>query len=216
MFINKFHRRSSVLLIIMLVSLSLSGCVFKKEAPEDPPPKITINPPSNVENDEKQGRIPNNDEEKPEDDSKIGVFPGDRAPDFSLMDREGNEIKLSDLKGKVVFVNFWTTWCGFCTYEMPFIQEVYEKYKDEEVIILAVDVLAAEKIGIEEVNEFLDENGFTFPVLYDMDGSTSQQYKVRGFPTTYIIDKEGYIADFVSGAMEKDVMMEKIENVLNQ
>ncbi len=216
MFNSYKYKLLCFLLIIILVSLSLSGCVFKKEAPKNSPPKVTIDSPENGDKDEKQGEVPSNNEEKPDDVGKIGVFPGDRAPDFSLMDREGNEIKLSDLKGKIVFINFWTTWCGFCTYEMPFIQEAYEKYKDEEVIILAVDVLAAEKIGIEEVNEFLDENGFTFPVLYDVDGSTSQQYKVRGFPTTYIIDKEGYIADFVSGAMEKNVIMEKIDNVLNQ
>jgi len=203
--------------IIVFLAFSLSGCFFKKEEPKNPP-KINIEQvPDNEDNrdTDEQNELPDDTNEST-DNGKVGVFVGDMAPDFSLVDREGNEIKLSDLRGKVVFINFWTTWCGFCTYEMPSIQEAYEKYKDKDVIILAVDVLAAEKIKMDEVNKFLDDKGYTFPVLYDVDGSTSVQYKVRGFPTTYIIDKEGNIADFVSGAMEKEVMIEKIENVLNQ
>ena len=99
---------------------------------------------------------------------------------------------------------------------MPYVQEVYEQYKDKDLVVLAVNVLAAEKIEMEEVNRFLDEKGYTFPVLFDVDGQASVQYKVRGLPTTYIIDKNGRIAEFVTGAMEKAVMIEKIENVMNK
>ena len=207
----RIHKLLGLALILIIVSMSLGGC-FKKKEPVQEPPKIDIEEP-------KDNEIPSGTESPdngPDMQENVGVFQGDLAPDLSLLDREGNEIRLSDLRGKVVFINFWTTWCGFCTYEMPYIQEVYEKYKDKDLVILAVDVLAAEKIKMEDVNRFLDEKGYTFPVLFDVDGVASVQYKVRGFPTTYIIDKNGRIAEFISGAMEKDVMIEKIESVMNK
>ncbi|QEK13394.1 redoxin domain-containing protein [Crassaminicella thermophila] len=194
-------KKMGILLMVFLMTLVLFGCSNKKENYEE------------KENHEKV-QLQNDKNEEPKD--KTGVFIGDKAYDFTLLDREGNEIKLSDLKGKVVFLNFWTIWCGTCSKEMPYIQEIYEQYKDKDVVIAAVNVLGAEKVDMEGVNKFLDEKGYTFPVLYDVDGEVSVQYKVRAFPTTYIINKEGYIADFITEAMDKEMMTEKIENAMNQ
>lgn len=199
---GKIGLKGTYLFLVMIIPVLLSTGCFKKE-------EVQKNYIVESKKDDAQTK-----QEEPVE--KTGVFIGDKAYDFTLLDREGNEIKLSDLEGKVVFINFWTTWCGFCAQEMPHIQEVYEQYKDQDVIILAVDVLGAEKIDMEGVNKFLDEKGYTFPVLYDVDGEVSIQYKVRAFPTTYIINKEGRIADFIAGAMDKETMVEKIENIMNQ
>jgi thiol-disulfide isomerase/thioredoxin len=204
-----------MILIGILGSTVYFGWLNPKKETKDPG-KISIEEPApGAETPAPGAEQPNGDAEE---NSGSGVFPGDKSYDFTLVDREGNEIALSSLKGKVVFINFWTTWCGYCVTEMPHMQEVYETYKDKKVAVLAVNVLAAEKPGTEiaNVNAFVNEKGFSFPVLYDVDGAVSVKYRVRAFPTTYILDQEGTIVEVVTGAMDKDTMMEKIENALNQ
>ncbi|AOT70285.1 hypothetical protein Gferi_12180 [Geosporobacter ferrireducens] len=205
-----------MIMVLLLTMSMLSGCLFRREKPTDKG-KITVEDPK--KQDQAQESQPpagdaNGDESPTEE--KTGVFVGDKAFDFTLLDREGNEISLSSLQGKVVFVNFWATWCPPCVQEMPYIQAIYDQYQKKDVVILAVNVLATEKSkDAATVNQFLEENGYTFPVLYDVDGSVTVKYRVSAFPATYIIDKDGYIADFVSGAMNKDTMEKKIEKVLN-
>ena len=205
-----------MIMVLLLTMSMLSGCLFRREKPTDKG-KITVEEPA--EKDQTQeGQTP---AEEPKSDGseteeKTGVFVGDKAYDFTLLDREGNEISLSSLKGKVVFVNFWASWCPPCVQEMPYIQAIYDQYQKKDVVILAVNVLATEKgKDVAVVNQFLSDNGYTFPVLYDVDGSVTIKYRVSAFPATYIINKEGYIADFISGAMNKDTMEKKIEKVLN-
>ncbi|KXG74159.1 TlpA disulfide reductase family protein [Thermotalea metallivorans] len=219
--------RKNVFIIIGILLLGLIGSSlffgwFTPKQEEEDKGKIVIEPPQG-NGQESPKPQPGQDQGKSDDANKEenkgeGVFPGDKAYDFTLMDREGNEIDLSDLKGKVVFINFWTTWCKFCLAEMPQIQEVYEMYKDKNVALLAVNVLAAEKPGTQvgDVNQFIDERGYSFPVLYDVDGTVSVKYRVRAFPTTYILNKEGMIVEVVTGAMDKNTMIEKIENALNR
>lgn len=153
----------------------------------------------------------NGGETEADEEIKEGIFPGNRAYDFTLLDREGNEISLSSLQGKVVFLNFWASWCGPCKSEMPHIQKVYEEYMEKDVVILAVNITASEKNGIEGVNSFLKENKFTFPVLYDKDGSVATEYRVTGIPQTYIINKEGIIVNSMTGALSEEMMKEQIE-----
>lgn len=145
---------------------------------------------------------------------ETGLSVGEKAYDFTVLDREGNPIKLSDLEGKVVMIHFWTTWSGTCNYEMPHIQEIYENYKEKNAVVLAANVLIAEKINMEGVNQFLDEKGYTVPVMYDIDGAVTAQYGVTSFPTTYIIDKDGNIADLVVGSIKKEEIEDKIDVIL--
>ncbi|QZY55318.1 TlpA disulfide reductase family protein [Crassaminicella profunda] len=185
---------------IILLGIAFFVGTFKTKEPKENPI---------VESQQADGKDQTTEEKK-------GVFVGDQAYDFTLLDREGNEIKLSDLKGKIVYLNFFTTRSSSCSQEMPHIQEVYEQYKDKNVVFLAVNVLAAEEKDAQGVNEFLDEKGYTFPILYDVDGEISVKYKVRACPATYIIDAEGIITASVSQSMDKKTMIEKIENTLNK
>lgn len=208
----------SIVLMILLLTTLLSGCFWKKQAPENKEDTNIVKLPDQGESIQNSDEnIPSEEEihedEKPEE---TGVFIGDKAYDFTLLDREGNEIKLSDMKGKVVLLNFWATWCPTCIAMMPDMQEVYEQYQNEDVVILAVNVLDSEKIDMTDVNQFVDERGYTFPVFFDVDGVVSVEYKVRSFPVTYIINKDGEIGDFVSGPMDKETMAEKIDSVLNK
>lgn len=154
-------------------------------------------------------------EENKEEESKETVVP---AIDFTLKDQFGNEHTLSDYKGKTVFLNFWVTWCGPCRSEMPDIQKLYETYEtegDNAVIILGV---AAPGLGQEKdeagIKAFLDESGYTYPTLMDTTGDLFSEYGISSFPTTFMIDREGNVFGYVSGALNEDMMKNIIEQTL--
>ena len=139
--------------------------------------------------------------------------------DFELTDQFGNTHTLADYEGKVIFLNFWATWCGPCRNEMPDIQKLYEEYsaqgEDAEVVILGV---AGPGIGQEgsadEIASFMEENGYTYPVLMDESGEMFSQYGISAFPTTFMIDKDGNVYGYVPGQMTEDIMRSIIDQTL--
>ncbi|MGS6933753.1 cytochrome c biogenesis protein/redoxin [Clostridioides difficile] len=142
-----------------------------------------------------------------------------KSIDFTLTDQYGKTHKLSDYEGKVVFLNFWATWCPPCKEEMPYIEQLYKDYNknNDDVVILGV---ASPNLGREGSREhvvnFLKEQGYTFPVVLDEDGALAYQYGINAFPTTFIIDKEGYVTQYIPGAMDKATMASFIENQRNK
>lgn len=119
----------------------------------------------------------------------VGLKVGYTAPNFTLEDLQGSEVALSDLRGQAVLMNFWAVWCGFCRVEMPELQTAYDTYGDEEFVVLGIDV--GEEA--ERVASFVQEMGVTFPILLDRRGSVTQQYHIRGLPTSIVIDADGVI-----------------------
>jgi len=118
-----------------------------------------------------------------------GITVGSTAPDFTLADLESETITLSDLRGSPVMLNFWATWCDPCHNEMPFIQEVYEKWQDSNLLILTIN----DKEDFSKVHQFMQVNGLSFPVLLDADGNVFFKYEIRYVPTTFFIDKDGIV-----------------------
>ena len=140
------------------------------------------------------------------------------APDFTLTDQYGVSHTLSDYRGKVVFLNFWATWCPPCRAEMPDIQKLYEAYgsaEDAGVVILAV---ATPGVGGEEdeagVIAFLEENGYTYPVAMDPTGQVLYDYGISAFPTTFMIDADGNVFGYVPGAMSGEIMHSIIDQTI--
>lgn len=138
-----------------------------------------------------------------------------KALDFTLYDQYGNEHQLSDYRGKTIFLNFWATWCPPCRGEMPHIEDLYNEYgkNQGDVVVLGI---AAPGLGSEgdeaQITSFLEQEGYTFPVLFDVNGVNQvYQYGISAFPTTFIIDEEGYITTYVPGAMRKESMKQLIE-----
>lgn len=137
-----------------------------------------------------------------------------KALDFVLYDQYGNKHKLEDYKGKTVFLNFWATWCPPCREEMPYIEELYKEYNknNDDVAILGV---ASPNIGNEgtksDIEDFLKDQNYTFPVVFDDGGNLIYQYGINSFPSTFIIDKDGYLTQYVPGAMNKETMKSLIE-----
>ncbi len=138
------------------------------------------------------------------------------APDFTLVDQYGESHSLSDYRGKIVFLNFWATWCPPCKAELPYIQELYEEYQamdDPDVVFLGVTFPGyGNEQDVEGVTEFLEENGYTFPVLMDTDASLMQPYYITAYPTTFMIDPDGNVLGYIPGGMTKAIM----ENVIEQ
>lgn len=141
--------------------------------------------------------------------------------DFESVDLDGNTIKLSDYKGKIILLNFWATWCPPCREEMPMMQEVYEKYKDQDVVILTVNPTSVElrggtdsKKAENQVRKFIKDSGFTFPVLLDKEDKAWDIYQQRGIPVNYVIDKQGIVRYGFSGAFQSKEQIEMlIENI---
>ena len=132
------------------------------------------------------------------------------AVDFELEDQYGNIHRLEDYRGKTIFLNFWATWCLPCKAEMPDIQKLYEKSATEgedAVIVLGV---AAPNMGQEgseeEIAAFMEEKGYTYPVLMDTEGELFNSYGIMSFPTTFMIDRDGNVFGYVSGMLSADMM----------
>jgi thiol-disulfide isomerase/thioredoxin len=131
----------------------------------------------------------------------LGVAEKPVAPiDFELSDLSGKKVKLSSLKGKVVFLNFWATWCGPCRSEMPSMQRMYQKLQVEGLEILAVDLMEEKSLVVK----FAKELSLKFPILLDSAGAVGAQYNARAIPTTYLFDRKGFIFARAVGAREWD------------
>ena len=127
-----------------------------------------------------------------------GARSGYAALDFTLPDLSGNPVKLSDLRGKIVFLNLWATWCPPCRAEMPSMQTLYERLRGPDFVMLAV----AEDTNADDVAAFVKELGLTFPVLLDTDNKLPARFGVTGFPETFVIDREGNVIKHVIGPEE--------------
>ena len=122
---------------------------------------------------------------------------GSLAPDFILKDLDGKKVRLSDYRGKIVFLNFWATWCPPCRAEMPSMEKLNGKMNGTDFIIFAVSI---DTSSPERVANFIEKNGYTFDILHDSDQAVAKNYLVMGIPTTYIIDKKGIIVEKSVGA----------------
>jgi len=133
--------------------------------------------------------------------------------DFSLSLLEGETRSLSSFKGKVIFLNFWATWCGPCRVEMPSMESLYKKFNDKGLEILAVNC-AEDKAA---VSSFMKNEGFTFPVLLDLDGRVSINYGIQSIPTTFLIDRGGMIILRLVGSIDwnNPKIHAAIESLLN-
>lgn len=142
-----------------------------------------------------------------------------KAPEITLADRNGELHSLSDYEGKTVFLNFWATWCGPCKSEMPDIQKLYEEYgsNENDLVILAIATPEIGKEGTqEEIEAFLDENGYTYPVLFDPENTSVYSYGVSSLPTTFMIDDEGYVFGYVAGAISYETMEDIVAQTMKK
>lgn len=177
---NMMRGKITGILIAFLMPIILAGCGNGREAASG---NDTLSPDSG--------------QSKPA--AYQEVLEGDSAPDFTVEMADGNTFTLSEQSGKVVLLNFWATWCGPCVREMPAFERLHSDY-GEELAILAIDC-AEDK---DTVNQFISDNGYTFPIAYDVEGTVLVKYPSDGIPYTLVIGKDGIVRDIYIGAADAD------------
>ena len=134
---------------------------------------------------------------------------GDEAPDFEIVDLEGNTHKLSDYRGEGVFLNFWGSWCGPCKTEMPFMENQSKPCAEKGVHILALNI----KDTRLKAETFRDQYKLTFPIAQDKDESIRRAYNVVPLPTTVLINPEGKIVDIITTGMDEQTIINAMESI---
>ncbi len=151
---------------------------------------------------------------------QVGLRPGDRAPEFevilddgttvTLQGLDGLPIRLADLRGKVVWVNFWATWCPPCQFETPILRETWEAYRDRGFVLVAINVQET----TEAAAGYADRYGLTYPIGADVTGRIFHAYRVFALPTQFIIDADGVIREVINGPVTREGAAQRIEALL--
>ena len=134
-----------------------------------------------------------------------------KAPPFSLKTSEGTTVELKKLKGKLVLVNFWATWCGPCRAEIPAFVDLYERYKDKGLEIVGISV---DDNGWSDVKPFVEKYKINYPVVIDQGAVVRAYGNFNAIPVTFIVDKEGNLVDRHVGLMKKEVLQSLIKSYL--
>lgn len=134
-----------------------------------------------------------------------------RAPDFTLTDLDGNQVRLRDFRGQVVFLNFWATWCPPCRAEMPEIEAVYQQYRDQGVVVIGIDLRESPEV----VRRFVEEGGYSWTFVIDTTGEVGLAYRINAIPASYFIDADGIIRAVHAGAMTRGGMESRLKIAMN-
>ena len=132
-----------------------------------------------------------------------------KAPDFTVFDEKGNEVKLSDYFGKPIVLNFWATWCYYCREEMPDFNDAYQNNPDVE--FLMINVTDNRRETVSSAKQYVDESGFDFPVLYDKNLDATIKYGASGLPMTVFIDKDGNLVNYARGMLSREALQRGID-----
>lgn len=138
-----------------------------------------------------------------------GLEPGQVAPDFELADLEGKPLRLSELRGRPVIINFWATWCAPCRQEMPLLQETAERYGDQDLVVLGVDIGE----DAAAVGNYVKSLGVDFPILLDATQDISDRYRVYGLPTSFFIDREGVVDFRFIGPLDANLIERQLDSL---
>lgn len=195
-----------------LSTLPSPSITSEKETKEKPKQTVEETLKETVEETPKQNESTSASDETSEEQKPLPAI------DFTLKDQFGKTHSLSDYKGKTIFLNFWGTWCPPCRAEMPDIQSLYETQKTEgENGVIVLGIAAPNYSGEKDeqgIKDFLEKNGYTYPVLMDTDAELFEAYGIYSFPTTYMIDRDGNVFGYASGQLSKDMMQSIIKQTL--
>lgn len=178
-----------LVLFLMLVML-LAGCGAQKEAMETTIPAETASPA--------------------ETEAAVEL-----APDFAVLDGEGNEVRLSDFYGKPIVLNFWATWCGPCKREMPEFNAAYLAQGDE-IQFMMVNLTDGTQDTVESVKAFIEDAGYEFPVFYDVNYEGANAYGVSAIPLTLFIDADGVIQAYANQAISGEMLQNGIDLITGE
>lgn len=191
------NSKKKILIIAVVFALLLAGAFLLYNKLSG-----SVSPDQLAAEDEAQ----NQDEESDGQQAKV------KAPDFVVYDKDGNKVGLSDYLGKPVVLNFWASWCGPCASEMPDFEEAY-KERGDEIQFLMVNLTDGYQETMESATEYIQEQGFTFPVFYDTESNAANTYATYSIPMTFFIDSEGYMAARATGALDSATLKKGLDMI---
>lgn len=132
---------------------------------------------------------------------------GQQAPDFALRNLDGEIVRLSDLRGSVVFINFWATWCTPCKKELPDIQKLYDEKREQGLVVLEINW----QENADDARAFFESRDLELAVLIDRPGDVYDQYRLQGLPDSFFVDRDGNLASLHFGYLSEEKMRERLE-----
>lgn len=189
-----------VLVLVLVVLIGGAYVLYSRLSADARPDNLSAQTPAETENQTPQGS------DAPEETEPPKV----EAPDFTVEDADGEEVKLSDYVGKPIVLNFWASWCSPCKSEMPEFNEAWEEL-DGEVQFLMVNMTDGSRETVDTAKEYVEGQGFSFPVFFDTGSEAAMAYSAYSLPTTYFIDAEGYVVARAVGAIDRDTLQKGLD-----
>ncbi len=204
---NKNKKLNTIILLAALVVVIIGAKLLYDNLQGKVQANNLVAQNSNSESSQNENSGSTGDEASKEDLTK--------APDITFEDYDGNTIKLSELINKPTVINFWASWCGPCTSEMPHFEEVYKEYKDE-INFIMLNMTDGARETKEKAKKFIDGGKYTFPVYYDTKQNGAMTYGIVALPTTLFLDKDGYMVAVGQSALDKETLMKGIDMIYNK
>jgi len=185
-------KKNFVILTVAFVFLVIVASFLYKSLSSEflPDSKVEITENTNAPDESKESEI--------NDDKQL-------APDFKVVNKDGETVSFSDYKGKPMIINFWASWCGFCVKEFPAFENVYNEYKND-INFMMINVTDGQQETFEGAKSFIEDKGYTFPVYYDTELIPSNIYGAYSIPITVLIDADGFYLGTHQGAMNEETL----------
>ena len=194
-------KKTIILIVLFIILITGASALYNSLSKNYQPDTLLVEENSNTT----ATQTPNQTEDSSSESKNL-------APNFTVLDLDGNEVNLTDFFGKPIILNFWASWCGPCKMEMPDFNEAYAAYKDE-IEFLMVNMTDGSRETVEKASSFIAESGYTFPVYYDTDLEAAKAYSVYSIPTTYFLDENGYIIAQGRGALDAKTLQTGIDYI---